>query len=207
MVERSFSGSSQDTMASTPFSLDPYVTRTPSESTARNLFQPQRYQDAILGLLTRRRIPFSALVWDELKELALACNPAIADLLITSRYKAMKIIDSNYELYLYQIRDMLQESQSMIHITTDLWTSPHRHAMLAVCAQWVDQDFELQKALLGMPECPFSHSGDSQAALIMEVLQTFSITRIGYHVGDNASSNDTCLTSLSNRLENEFQVC
>jgi hypothetical protein len=206
VVETPMDQDSQDTIAGTPFTLDSYVSQTPMGGSARNLFQKQRYYDAIVGILTRRRTPFSAVEWDELKELALACNPAIADLLITTRYKAMRIIDSNYELYLYRIRDKLQESQSLIHITTDLWTSPHRHAMLAVCAQWVDQDYQLQKALLGMPECRFSHSGDAQASLIMDVLHTFAITRIGYHVGDNASSNDTCLVSLARRLEEEHQV-
>ena len=198
---------SQSTIESTPFTLDSYVTRTPTEGSARSLFNKQRYHDAVVGILTRRRAPFSAVEWEELKEMALACNPAIADILITTRYMAMKIIDSNYELYLYQLRDKLQESRSMIHITTDLWTSPHRHAMLAICAQWVDSEYQLQKALLGMPECPFTHSGEAQASLIMEVLNTFSITRIGYHVGDNATSNDTCLISLSQRLEAELQVC
>src|SRR5260370_39816248 len=75
--------------------------------------------------------------------------------------------------------------------------------MLAVCAQWVDRDFKLRKALLGLPECQFSHSGETQAALIVEVLRRFGISKVGYHTGDNATSNDTCLESLSRMLEAE----
>ena len=154
-----------------------------------------------MGLLTRRRIPFSSVTWDEMKSLALACNPAIEDCLITSRKRAMKIIDANYGLYSSNLRDLIRESQSMIHISTDLWTSPHRHAMLAVCAQWVDHDYKLRKALLGLPECQFSHSGEAQAALIIDVLRSFGISNVGYHTGDNATSNDTCLESLSRMLK------
>lgn len=33
--------------------------------------------------------------------------------------------------------------------------------MLAVCAQWVDHSFELQKALLGLPECRYSYTGEN----------------------------------------------
>ena len=91
----------------------------------------------------------------------------------------------------------------MIYFSTDLWTSPHRHGMLAVCAQWVDDSFKLRKALLGLPECQFSHSGESQAALIMKVLNKFGVKRIGYHTGDNATSNDTCLVLLAAKLKAE----
>ncbi|EXK77326.1 hypothetical protein FOQG_17962 [Fusarium oxysporum f. sp. raphani 54005] len=43
-------------------------------------------------------------------------------------------------------------TQSKINISSDLWTSPHRHGVLAVRVQWVDEDYKLQKALLGLPE-------------------------------------------------------
>jgi hypothetical protein len=183
------------------------VTRTATDSSLRNVFNAQQYNEAIVGLLTRRRIPFSAVEWDEMKSLAMACNPAIEDCLITTRYRALKIIDANYDLYISQLKEQLQESRSMVHISTDLWTSPHRHAMLAVCAQWVDKSHGLRKALLGMPECQFSHTGEAQAVLIMDVIKYFGISRIGYHIGDNATSNDTCLDALAARLKAELQVC
>jgi hypothetical protein len=69
-----------------------------------------------------------------MKSLALAYNSGIEDCLITSHDQAMKIINANYGLYASQLGDLIQGSESMIHISTDLWTSPHRHAMLAVCA-------------------------------------------------------------------------
>jgi len=201
------SGDSQGTPIGTPFSMDSFVSRTPGESSLRNVFNVQQYNEAMVAILTRRRSPFSTVEWEEMKQLVLAANPAIEDLLITTRHMAMKVINANYRVYRSQLRDSLQESQSMIHFSTDLWTSPHRHGVLAVCVQWVDKSYQLQKALLGMPECRFSHGGDAQASLIMDVLQIFGITKVGYHVGDNATSNDTCLTSLARRLKEEHQVC
>jgi len=131
-----------------------------SQNGLRNSFNQQAYREAIIGLLTRRRMPFSAVEWSEMKDLALACNPAIEDLLITSRRTTVRYIASNYELYKGQIRYSLSSAISPIHISSDLWTSPHRHSLLAVCAQWVDPDYQLQKALLGLPECRNSHSGE-----------------------------------------------
>jgi hypothetical protein len=116
-----------------------------------------------VGLLTRRRLPLTAVEWNELKDLALACNPAIGDLLITSRRTMARLIAANYDLYIEKLKDSLSTAPSQIHISSDLWTSPHRHALLAVCAQWVDSNYKLQKALLGLPECRFTHSGEHQA--------------------------------------------
>lgn len=142
-----------------------------------------------------------------MKDLALACNPAIEDLLITSRRTAVRYIASNYELYKGQIRDSLASAISPIHITSDLWTSPHQHSLLAVCAQWVDPDYQLQKALLGLPECRYSHSGEKQADIILGVLEEFEIqSKLGWHTGDNATSNDTCLEALESRLRADHQV-
>jgi hypothetical protein len=186
--------------------LDTYMNHRVSESTLRNVFNAQQYTDAVLGLLTRRRVPFSAVEWDEMKSLALACNPAIEDCLITNRRRAHKIINANYALYIDQLKGLLQHSVSMIHISTDLWTSPHRHAMLAVCAQWVDKDYRLRKALLGLPECRHSHNGETQAALIAGQLHNFNIKNVGYYTGDNATSNDTCLEALSIRLKEELDI-
>lgn len=172
-----------------------------SPDVLRTSFNQQRYKEAIVGLLTRRRVPFSAVEWSELRDLALACNPAIEDLLITSRRTVVRLIMANYDFYYNQIKTSLSFATSPIHIATDLWTSPHRHSMLAVCAQWVDSNFELQKALLGLPECRFDHSGKHQADLILNVLERFEIQqKIGFHTGDNATSNDTCLEAIGKVL-------
>jgi hypothetical protein len=78
-----------------------------SPNSLRNSFNQQAYREAIIGLLTRRRMPFSAVEWTEMKDLALACNPAIEDLLITSRRTAVRYIASHYRLYKDQKRRAL----------------------------------------------------------------------------------------------------
>ncbi|KAK2686790.1 hypothetical protein QWA68_014948 [Fusarium oxysporum] len=179
----------------------------PTPDSLRQVFNRQAYNEAVMGLLTQRRAPFSAVEWNELKDLALACNPTIGDHLITSRRQAMRHIAENHVFYGDQIKDKLAIASSPIHISTDLWTSPHRHALLAVCAQWVDQDYQLQKALLGLPECRGSHSGERQADLIMSILETFGImSKLGYHTGDNATSNNTCLESIARRLKENLNI-
>lgn len=172
-----------------------------------NRFNHQRYRDALISLLTRRRLPFSAVEWPELHELTLAGNNAVKDLLITSRRTAVRHIAANYTLYRDQLKASLLAAKGPIHISSDLWTSPHRSALLAVCAQWISHDYKLQKALLALPECRYSHGGEKQAELILSTLEIFNIqSQIGYHTSDNASSNDTCLEHLENLLLVKHEV-
>lgn len=187
--------------------IDHFYALQASESSLRRAFDRQRYIQAWVGLLTRRRLPFSAVTWEEMSELILASNPAVEDLLLTSRHAAMRHISANFDLYRTRIRSLLEGSYSVVHISSDLWTSPHRHGILALCARWIDADLKPRRALLGMPECKFSHSGEHQAELIVEVLEAYGLPgRLGYHTSDNATSNDTCLQQLSRLLKEKHSV-
>ena len=103
----------------------------------------------------------------------------------------MRLINATYVLYFFQLMLVLEISISKIHISFDLWTSPHRYGILAISAQWVDRDYELRKALLVMLECCYSYSGETQAFLIIDMLAKYGIVfKVGYYIGDNATSND-----------------
>ena len=187
--------------------LGDYYTANPSESALRRVFNPQRYTESMVALLTRRRLPFSAVTWDEMQDIMLACNPAIEDLIMTSRHEAMRHITKNFTLYQSQLKAKLQSAVSKIHISSDLWTSPHRHGVLAVCARWVDEDYRPRRALLSLLEIRHNHSGEHQSQLIFSTLVSYSITKqLGCHTGDNATSNDTCLQHLSTRLKQDQNV-
>ncbi|EXU94779.1 hypothetical protein X797_012138, partial [Metarhizium robertsii] len=187
--------------------MDSFFQSRPSHASLRRVFNRQEYIEAIVGLLTRRRLPFSTVKWDEMQHIVLACNPAIEDLLLTSRDAAMRHITTTFDLYRSQLKAKLQGAVSMIHLSTDLWTSPHRHGILAVCARWVDDSYRPKRALLAMPECRYTHSGERQASLIMDTIEEYGIARqIGYHTGDNATSNDTCLKHLSRILQHKYGI-
>ncbi|KAF1986283.1 hypothetical protein K402DRAFT_393767 [Aulographum hederae CBS 113979] len=87
-------------------------------ASAVNQYQPMlsvrnsihSYREALIGLLTRRRLLFSAVEWNELQQLILAGNSAIEDLLVTSRRTAVHHIIANYNLYRGQIQCLLRIS-------------------------------------------------------------------------------------------------
>ncbi|RKK06794.1 hypothetical protein BFJ65_g18348 [Fusarium oxysporum f. sp. cepae] len=186
--------------------LDNYYTATPSESALRKVFNSQRYTESMVGLLTRRRLPFSAVTWDEMQDVMLACNPAIEDLIMTSRHEAMRHITANFSLYQSQLKAKLQSAVSKVHISSDLWTSPHRHGVLAVCARWVDEDYQPRRALLSLLEIRHRR-GIPGISNIFSTLDLYDIAnQLGCHTGDNATSNDTCLQHLSAKLKQDHNI-
>ena len=80
---------------------------------------------------------------------------------------------------------------------TDLWTSPHWHAMLTICAQWINNEYNLRKTLITLPEYWHDHSKKHQTKFIFDCIRNYEITHnINCHTSDNMSSNDTCVRSL-----------
>lgn len=170
-------------------------------------FNQQEYHDAIIRMLTIHRMPFSIIEWDALTQLCLACNPAVNDYLIRSRTTPVRLLLSNFTHYREQLARQLQSAISPIHIQSDLCTSPHRHAILAVCPQWVDKDYRLPKPPLAMPECFGDHSGATQPGLIYEIIKIYGIwSNVGWHTSHNATSNHTCLEELSRLLQVKHQL-
>ncbi|KID59249.1 transposase-like protein, partial [Metarhizium brunneum ARSEF 3297] len=113
---------------------------------------------------------------------------------MASRHKAMRHIAANFSRYQSQLTAKLQSAASKVPVSSDLWTSPHRHGVLAICARWVDEDYQPRGALLGLQEIRHSHSGEHQSRLLFVILELYGVTKqLGCHTGDNATSNDTGL--------------
>jgi hypothetical protein len=183
------------------------VEATPKETILRQEFNEDLYRDALIGLVTRRRLPFSFIEYEETKYLTLCGNSAVSDLLLGSRKAVTRLLIKNYSFYVESLAEALSAALTPIHLSVDLWSTPHRRSMLAICAQWVDGSFKLQKALLAMPEVKFSHSGETQAKLIVGVLEKFCIqSNLGWITGDNATSNDTCMEEISSLLSKRWEV-
>ncbi|RKK78776.1 hypothetical protein BFJ68_g17860, partial [Fusarium oxysporum] len=161
-------------VSGTQRSISAHFRPVASEDALRNAFNPQAYQEALISILARRRVPFSAIEWDEFKQLALACNPYIKDSLITSRRTMVRYIAANYDFYSSEIKDSLTTASSPIHISTDLWTSPHRHSLLAVCAQWVDKDYKLPFLLASSKEALVAALESASGVTGEELLSQFS---------------------------------
>jgi hypothetical protein len=158
-------------------------------------------------LLIRRRLPFRLVTWPEYRALLQSINPAIKQHLVSSPTTIIKYIKRSFIDYRDGLVNILKNARSMIHFTSDMWSSPNRLAFLGVTAQWVDEQYTLRSALLALINVQVDHSGHHQAGLILDTIRIYQIQHnLGYYVGDNASSNNTLVRSLSQRLHDEFEV-
>ncbi|RKL00434.1 hypothetical protein BFJ70_g17440 [Fusarium oxysporum] len=80
-LDRTLIGGSSDVLdderEATRPRIDAFFPSRYSDVSLRRMFDRDRYLDAIISLITRRRLAFSAINWDEMQEIMLAANPAI----------------------------------------------------------------------------------------------------------------------------------
>jgi hypothetical protein len=148
----------------------------------RQTFDKPRFIRAFIALCARRRLPLNATDWPELQELVLAGNPVIQDLLKLSRRTLVRLLEKNHQQYRQQLQIKIQDAVGKIHLSTDMWISPARRGHLAICVQWVDSEYKLRKALLGLPQVLYSHSGESHAGHIVSCpkAMVLLLNRISY---------------------------
>jgi hypothetical protein len=136
------------------------------------------------------------------RDLVAYLNAALGALLPKARATLRKWIIAEYDDRKIILKTELQESVSKIHISFDVWTAGNWIGIISIWGYWVNSAGQRQRRLLAFRRIYRSHSGDNQAAIILEVLQEYNITsNTGYFVCDNASSNDAAVTSILQHLE------
>ncbi|CAH9120984.1 unnamed protein product [Cuscuta epithymum] len=109
---------------------------------------------------------------------------------------------SNYKTHKAIVAQELDSAPGRICFTTDNWRSEHTSdEFMCVTAHWIDKSWKLQKRIIKFAALPPSLDGSSLAD---EILLCFGEWKIGDKVFsftvDNASYNDTMMTSLKRHL-------
>jgi hypothetical protein len=100
-----------------------------------------------------------------------------------------------------EIKAQLHESKSLIHLSFDLWTSPNHLSIVGIHGHFMNPQYKVDNALLGLRRLRGPHSGENIAEAIVGVIRQYEITdQIGYFVLDNASSNTTCVDCILDTL-------
>ena len=68
-----------------------------------------------------------------------------------------------------------QRGNSKVSATTDLWTSPNHHAVMAVTVSLIDANWELREVVLAFKKIKGSHSGLNIAASFWDIIKEYSI--------------------------------
>jgi hypothetical protein len=164
---------------------------------------PVTIKQALLRLIVHHDLPLSFVEWPETHTFVNAINYQATGILWTSHQATATRVSQTFKLRQEQIKRRLQQSQSLIHLTTDTWHSPNHKEFQSITAHFVDDENRLQKALLALPELDNGHSGVEVAPHIIKVLEQYEIKeRVGYITTDNATANDTLCHELGEFLTN-----
>jgi hypothetical protein len=157
------------------------------------------------GLLVRWfvvcQLAFFMLENTVFRDLITYLSSGLAAYLPKARATLRKWIMAEYEEQKIALKEELEASISKVHVSFDIWTAGSWIGIISVWAFWINSAGERQRRLLAFRRIHRSHSGENQAAIVLEVLEEYGISsNTGYFVCDNASSNDAAVSIIAKAL-------
>ncbi len=169
----------------------------------RSAANPATIGQALLRLIVHHDLALSFVEWPEVHTFVIAINYQAAGCIWSSHQTTANRVAKTYRVRQQQLKEQLQQSRSLVHLTTDTWNSPNNKELQAITAHFVDDEGRLQKALLALPELDNGHSGVGVARYVLRAINCYGFKeRVGYITTDNATCNDTLCEELSKELVN-----
>ncbi|KZL87315.1 transposase-like protein [Colletotrichum incanum] len=158
-------------------------------------------QESTVGLVVDANLPFSFFQNSYFQSLVAELNPQVFNLPWGRTSLNQSLIDL-FNAKKEEVKKELSRAATSIHLSFDLWTSSNRHAIMAVTAHFILKEKGPQVRLIALRNQLGAHDGENLASTLEEVIDEWDIrSGVGVIVADNASSNDTCLRHLYNRLD------
>jgi hypothetical protein len=102
------------------------------------------------------------------------------------------------------VKESLQSARSTIHLSFDLWTSSNYKTILAIIGHWINSEYKVETATLGIREILGEHKGEDLSSVVLEVVKEYeSEDKLGCFMSDNAGNNDTALRNPNELLQKE----
>ncbi|KAF5366543.1 hypothetical protein D9758_008967 [Tetrapyrgos nigripes] len=163
---------------------------------------PER-RAAVVRWVTESCRPTNIVEDRKLCELMLAGRPQAS---FPRRKRVAEDVRIAFEYSSERIKSLLQEYPGQLSFATDAWTSPNHRAFVAWTVHLQHQGKPLV-FLLDIFEVPESHTGIVLAHEFSKMVEWFGLQhKIMAFCGDNASSNDTQTTALSESPSNSFTL-
>ena len=155
----------------------------------------------LLHWITTCHIPLSVVENQSFRSLLDCFNPRLTSELPRSGDTVRSHVLQAFKASKITLTKHLHQAKSLINYSFDLWTSPGYHAVLGVTAHFIEASYHKQDIILGLRELGGPHSGEKQAAVIIELLKEYELGSIsGYFTLDNASNNDVAITEIFKHL-------
>jgi hypothetical protein len=152
--------------------------------------------EALVSLIVVHNLSFSSVEWPAFHTFCQVLNPTCEGKITTSHSVVRTRVKEAFQKHKDTVQKALQAALSHIHISLDIWTSPNRWLILAICIHFTSYDYKKEKALLALKKVP-GHSGDDQFSILLPVLQDYGIElKLGAIIADNASPNNVLCRTI-----------
>ena len=167
----------------------------------------QSIRELTVGLIVDADLPFSIFDNRYFKELLHQFDAQLADQVPCGKITQRNDLHKLYQAKKVVIMQELELVLTKIHLSFDLWTSPNRHAMMAIIAHFIDNHKRQQTLLLALRRQLGAHSGENLAVTLVDVVSSWGIVnKVGTVICDNASNNDSCLRAFYLQLDPSMEL-
>jgi len=96
--------------------------------------------EALIALIVVRNLSFCMVEWTEFHTLCQVLNKAAKGKVPTAHSTVRLQVEEAWKKHKDTVRQVVQAAISHIHISLDIWTSPNRWLLLAICAHFTLYD-------------------------------------------------------------------
>jgi hypothetical protein len=139
-----------------------------------------KWRRHLMRWIIRNHIPFTAVEDEDFRGMSMALNRSMEPHLIAGDSVRNWLSVAFLRVGL-QVKELLANALSRIHISFDLWTSPNGLGICGIRAHFVSPGYRNRSVLIGLKRMMYSHSGEGIAEQVVPVLQHFGI--VGEKVG------------------------
>ena len=185
------------------FSIDP--TKPREQVIANTLiksFDRNHFQRLVVDWIVEENHSFRIAESHRLRAIFEYLNPSVRlrNAHISANTVRTRILEA-YKSHKEAVIEVLQRAPGLIHLSFDGWRSGNRHAFFGVAAFFRDEDNNLRKIVLGVPEVSEQHFGYNIAGEILDIIHEYRIEdKVGYFTLDNAQNNDVAMEVLGAEL-------
>jgi len=166
-------------------------------------FNIQEFRLAAVSWLIDNNLPLSQFESKSFRAMIQLANVEAERALWTSHNSVSRYVVRLYDSLKPKVVLELSESMSRIHVSFDRWTTKGgKSGYLGIVAHYVDCQGTLKDLPIALPQLTGAHSGEAMAAVVIKIFKEFNVTvgKLGYFVLDNASNNNTTITTLAEEM-------
>ncbi|CAG8538662.1 24407_t:CDS:2 [Gigaspora rosea] len=148
--------------------------------------------------------PLYILQDEDFYEFVNACEPGFR---IPCTKTAKGFIHQAYNWNVDQLNELISNTATCVHLTTDLWTAKSKHSYIGVTGTWLSEDYAFKEVLLACSNLAYPHSGEIISAELFSIIQKWNLSSLVYIVTtDNATNMIKRVDILKSQLSGVTRI-